>query len=58
MDIMAAIWADDIFKCILLNEKAFYKISLKFVPKSQIWNLWDYIFEIIAIVASQQCVNE
>ena len=37
---MAAIWADDIFKRIFLNEKVriFIKISLKFVPKSLIDN--------------------
>ena len=37
---MAAILADDIFKCIFLNEKAriSIKISLKFVPKGPIDN--------------------
>ena len=37
---MAAILADDIFKCIFLNEKfcRLIKISLKFVPKSPIDN--------------------
>ena len=35
---MAAILADDIFKCIFLNEKFFIliKISLKFVPRGPI----------------------
>ena len=37
---MAAILADDIFKCIFLNEKFFIliKISLKFVPRGRIDN--------------------
>ena len=37
---MAAIWADDIFKCIFLNEnfRISIKISLKFVPKVPIDN--------------------
>ena len=37
---MAAILADDIFKCISLNEKVriLIKISLKFVPKGLIDN--------------------
>ena len=37
---MAAILADDILKCIFLNEKvrSFIKISLKFVPKGLIDN--------------------
>ena len=37
---MAAILADDIFKCIFLNEndRILIKISLKFVPKSAIDN--------------------
>ena len=37
---MAAIWADDIFKCIFLNEnfRILIKISLKFVPKVPIDN--------------------
>ena len=35
LDKMAAILADDIFTCILVNEKFYIliKISLKFVPK-------------------------
>ena len=35
---MAAILADDIFRCIFTNEKfyIFIKISLKFVPKGPI----------------------
>ena len=38
---MAAIFQDDIFKCIFLNENVFIliKISLKFVPKGQINNI-------------------
>ena len=38
---MAAIFQDDIFKCIFLNEnvKISIKISLKFVPKSPINNI-------------------
>ena len=37
---MAAIWADDIFKCIFLNEndKILIQISLKLVPRSPIDN--------------------
>ena len=35
---MAAILADDIFKCIFLNEKDGIQISLKVVPKSLIGN--------------------
>ena len=37
---MAAILADDIFKCIFMNEKLriFIPISLKFVPKGPIDN--------------------
>ena len=37
---MAAILADNIFKCIFLNEKVWIliKISLKFVPKGLIDN--------------------
>ena len=37
---MAAILADDIFKCIFLNEnvRILIKISLKFVPKDPIDN--------------------
>ena len=37
---MAAILADDIFKCIFLNEKfcIFIRISLKFAPKGPIDN--------------------
>ena len=40
MDKMAPIFADDILKCIYLNEsdKIPIKISLKFVPRSQIDN--------------------
>ena len=40
LDKMAAILADDSFKCIFLNEndKIQIKISLKFVPRSQIEN--------------------
>ena len=39
-DKMAAILADDIFKCIFMNEKfcISIKISLKFVPNGQIDN--------------------
>ena len=35
---MADILADDIFRCIFMNEKfwIFYKISLKFIPKGLI----------------------
>ena len=38
---MAAIWADDIFNCIFLNEKVgiLVKISLKFVRKGVIDNI-------------------
>ena len=38
---MAAILADDIFKCIILNEnvRISIKISLKFVPKCPINNI-------------------
>ena len=37
---MDAIWAEDIFKCIFLNENCFdlIEISLKFVPKGTINN--------------------
>ena len=37
---MAAIWADDIFKCIFLNEndRIPVQISLKFAPRSPISN--------------------
>ena len=37
---MAAILADDLFKCIFVNEKfcSLIKISLKFVPKGPINN--------------------
>ena len=37
---MAAVLADDIFKCILLDEAVWFltKISLKFVPKGLIDN--------------------
>ena len=38
---MDAIFADDIFKCIFLNENVWIsiKISLKFVPKGPIDNI-------------------
>ena len=38
---MAAIFADDIFKCIFMNENIALsiKISLKFVPEGQINNI-------------------
>ena len=38
---MAAIFADDIFRCIFVNEKffIFIEISQKFVPKSPINNI-------------------
>ena len=36
---MAAIYADDIFNCIFLNEKIGILISLKFVPKGLIDNI-------------------
>ena len=38
---MAAIFPDDIFKCIFLNENVWIslQISLKFVPKVQINNI-------------------
>ena len=38
---MAAIFADDIFKCIFLNENVWIliEISLKFVPRDQIDNI-------------------
>ena len=38
---MAAIFPDDIFKCIFLNENVWIslKISLKFVPRIQISNI-------------------
>ena len=38
---MAAIFADDIFKCIFMNEKfrIEMEISLKFVPKGSIDNI-------------------
>ena len=38
---MAAIWADDIFNCIFLNEKVriVIIISQKFVPKGLIDNI-------------------
>ena len=40
LDEMAAILADDIFKCIFFNEKfcILIKISVKFVPKGPIDN--------------------
>ena len=40
MDKMAAIFADDIFNCIFLNEndRILIKISLKYVPRSPINN--------------------
>ena len=39
LDKMAAILADDIFKCIFLNEnvRMSIQISLKFVPKGSNW---------------------
>ena len=42
---MAAILADDIFKCIFLNEKfcIMIRISLKFVPKGPIDNKWALV---------------
>ena len=38
---MAAMWADDIFNCIFLNENVrnVIKILLKFVPKGEIDNI-------------------
>ena len=38
LDKMAAIVAEDIFKCISMNEKFFilFRISLKYVPKGSI----------------------
>ena len=49
---MAANYADDIFKCILLNENAWIliKISLKFVFKGPISN----ILELVEITAWHQ----
>ena len=40
MDKMAAVLADDIFKCIFLNENDRIQIqmSLKFIPTSPIYN--------------------
>ena len=40
LDKMAAIFADNIFRCIFVNEKfcILVKISLQFVPKSPIDN--------------------
>ena len=45
LDKMAAILADDIFKCIFLNEKfcIVIWISLKFVPKGPIDNKWALV---------------
>ena len=45
LDKMAAILADTIFKCILLNEKfcIVIRISLKFVPKGPIDNKWALV---------------
>ena len=45
LDKMAAILADDIFKCIFLNEKfcIVIWISLKFVPKGPIDNKWSLV---------------
>ena len=38
---MAAIFADDVFKCIFVNEnvRILIKISLKFAPKDPIYNM-------------------
>ena len=58
---MAAILADDIFKCIFLNEKfcTLIRISLKFVPRGPISNKWlDMISENIAEVESGYNINE
>ena len=46
---MAAIFADDIFKCIFLNKNRYIsiKISLKFVPKGPFNN----ISELVQIIA-------
>ena len=38
LDKMAAILADNIFKCIFLNENDRIKISLKFVPNTGSWH--------------------
>ena len=38
MDKNARLFADDIFRCIFVNDKFCIKISLKFVPKSPIDN--------------------
>ena len=45
LDKMAAILADNIFKCIYLNESyiILIQISLKFVPRSPIDNKWALI---------------
>ena len=42
---MAAIYADDVFNCIFLNEKfcLSIKISLKFVPKGLIDNIPAFV---------------
>ena len=46
---MANILADDIFKCIFLNENIWisYKISLKYVP----WGLIDNMSALVQIMA-------
>ena len=45
VDKMASILADDIFKCIFLNEKfcIVIRISLKFVPNGPIDNEWALV---------------
>ena len=45
LDKMAAIFADDILKCISMNEKncISIQISLKFVPKGPIDNKWALV---------------
>ena len=48
-DEINAIFADDIFRCILLNENVFsIKISLKFIPKRSINNNFPALVQIMA----------
>ena len=45
LDKMVVMLADDIFKCIFLNEKfgIVIRISLKFIPKDPIDNKWAMV---------------
>ena len=53
---MAAVLADDIFKCIFLNEKfcIVIRISLKFVPKGPIG---DNKWALVQVMAWRQFID-